>query len=52
MVRVSWSVSLPFLRELLHTEPLTGLDLLVVFLVSTLTGNLQTVRRPAAAPEG
>jgi Ca2+-transporting ATPase len=27
---------LPFLRELLHTEPLTGLDLAVVFLASTL----------------
>ena len=27
---------LPFLRELLHTEPLTGLDLLVLFLASTL----------------
>jgi Ca2+-transporting ATPase len=27
---------LPFLRELLHTRPLTGIDLLVVFLASTL----------------
>jgi len=27
---------LPFLQELLHTQPLTGLDLLVVFLLSTL----------------
>lgn len=27
---------LPFLQDLLHTEPLTGLDLLVVFLASTL----------------
>lgn len=27
---------LPFLQDLLHTEPLTGLDLLVVFLLSTL----------------
>ena len=27
---------LPFLQELLHTEPLTALDLLVVFLASTL----------------
>ena len=27
---------LPFLQELLHTRPLTGLDLLVVFLLSTL----------------
>jgi P-type Ca2+ transporter type 2C len=29
-------VYLPFLQELLHTEPLTGLDLAVVFLASTL----------------
>jgi Ca2+-transporting ATPase len=27
---------LPFLQELLHTQPLTGLDLLVVFLLSGL----------------
>jgi Ca2+-transporting ATPase len=27
---------LPFLQELLHTQPLTGLDLAVVFLASTL----------------
>jgi Ca2+-transporting ATPase len=27
---------LPFLQDLLHTQPLTGLDLLVVFLASTL----------------
>ena len=27
---------LPFLQELLHTKPLTGLDLLVVFLLSAL----------------
>lgn len=36
---------LPFLRELLHTEPLTGLDLLVVFLAST-----PRVRRGTAGP--
>jgi len=29
-------VYLPFLQELLHTEPLAGLDLAVVFLASTL----------------
>jgi P-type Ca2+ transporter type 2C len=27
---------LPFLQELLHTDPLTGLDLAVVFLAATL----------------
>ena len=30
------AVTLPFLQELLHTQPLTGLDLAVVFLASTL----------------
>ena len=54
---------LPFLQDLLHTEPLTGIDLLVVFLASTagyaavrLDRILFRRTRPAvpaeAAPEG
>jgi Ca2+-transporting ATPase len=49
---------LPFLQELLHTQPLTGLDLAVVFLASTL--GYAAIRldrilfrrtRPASPPE-
>lgn len=49
---------LPFLQDLLHTEPLTGLDLFVVFLLSTLgyaairLDRLLFRRRRASGPAG
>ena len=51
-------VYLPFLRELLDTKPLTGLDLLVVFLASTLgyaairLDRILFRRKRTAAPPG
>jgi len=42
-----YAPSLPFLNDLLKTEPLTALDLLVVFALSTLG-----VRRDPLGPRG
>ena len=48
----------PFLRQLLHTEPLTGLDLLVVFVLSSLgyaairLGRILFRRKRPADPPG
>jgi P-type Ca2+ transporter type 2C len=48
----------PFLRQLLHTEPLTGLGLLVVFVLSSLgyaairVGRVLFRRKRPAAPPG